>query len=344
MSEANGVTSVSAGSASAASIKSPVLARLTSKQRKNIIGVAVVLILTMFVFPALLSTFWIKVLTQVAYYAVVAGGLGLLYGRVGLASLGQVALLGVGAWVTMRLSFLYHWPFPILMLIAGTVCAIFGLLIGLPALRLSGLYLALVTLMFGAAFSVVITTLKFPTGGPGFKGLVKDTTQRKIMTRPSMAIGESAYFRYVVVVCFLMFLLFVVHLVSKPGRAWASIGQSEAAALAAGVNTMVYKLWAFAMVSFATGVAGALLAADVNSPSPNIFSPDASLILMAVVIMAGYRSLWGALGAGLLARFMGEFLKDHGVSDRIGLMLFGLGVAFNLVISTRAMKKKGLIS
>ena len=164
------------------------------------------------------------------------------------------------------------------------------------------------------------------------------------MPRPSIAVGVTAYLRYVVVVAFLMFMLFVVHLASKPGRAWASIGQSEAAALAAGVNTTVYKLWAFAMVSFATGVAGGLLAADVNSPSSVNFPADQSLIIMAVVIMGGYLSLWGGVVAALLARFLPEFLKDRGVSDRIGLILFGLGVASNLILTTRAMKKKGTIS
>ena len=81
------------------------------------------------------------------------------------------------------------------------------------------------------------------------------------------ATADTAYYRYTVVVCALMFLLALVHVAGKPGRAWASIRESEPAALAAGVNITLYKLWAFALASFMTGVAGCLLAAQVGSPA-----------------------------------------------------------------------------
>jgi branched-chain amino acid transport system permease protein len=313
------------------------------KVLKGAVAAAVVLA-ALFLIPALLSTFWVKVFTQVAYYSIVAGGLGMLYGRVGLASLGQVALVGVGTWTTMRLGFATGLPFPVLLLISGLVTGLIGVAIGLPALRLSGLYLALVTLMAAAAFNVVLLTLKFPNGGTGFQGLVKEAQNRKLMERPSIAVGDTAYFRYAVIVALVMFLLLVAHLARKPGRAWASIRQSEPAALAAGVNTTVYKLWAFGLAAFVTGVAGGLLAADVGSPSSVNFAADQSLIVLAVVIMGGYTSVWGGVVAGPLARFLPEFLKDRGVSDRIGLILFGIGVTVNLVLTTRAMRKKGVIA
>ena len=79
--------------------------------------------------------------------------------------------------------------------------------------------------------------------------------------RPSPS-GDTAYFRYAVIVAALMFLLALMHVRARPGRAWAAIRQSESAALAAGVNITLYKLWAFALASFLTGVAGGLLAAN----------------------------------------------------------------------------------
>ena len=82
-----------------------------------------------------------------------------------------------------------------------------------------------------------------------------------------MADGDTAYYRYTVVVCALMFLLALLHVARKPGRAWASIRESEPAALAAGVNITLYKLWAFALASFMTGVAGCLLAAQLGRPT-----------------------------------------------------------------------------
>jgi branched-chain amino acid transport system permease protein len=336
---------------------SSIISRVTVR---NALPVVIALAIGLFIVPAFLSSFWVKVLTQVVYYSIMAGGLVLLYGRVGLASLGQFALSGVGAWVTARLFFATGWPLPILLLVAGVVTAVIGLLVGLPALRLSGLYLSLVTLMTAAAVGILINILKFPNGGPGFSGVVKDLANRKVVARPGIATGDVAFLRYTVIVAALMFGLYVLHLVSKPGRAWASIAQSEASALAAGVNTTVYKLWAFVLVSFATGVAGGLLAVDVGTLSSSNFPAQESLILMAVVIMAGYHSLWGGLVAGLLARLLPELLKNKdsafgwvvrrvhgdfkGVSATIGLILFGVGLLLNLVMSTRAMKKKGLIS
>jgi branched-chain amino acid transport system permease protein len=327
---------------------------------RKALPVGIVVVLALLVIPGVLSPFWVKVFTQVTYYSIIAGGLVLLYGRVGLASLGQVALSGVGAWVTARLHFATDWPFPVLLLIAGVVTAVIGLALGLPALRLSGLYLSLVTLMMAAAVGIFISVVKFPNGGSGFSGLVTDLNDRKQIGRPSVAVGDTAFFRYCVVAAMLMFALYAIHLVTKPGRAWASIAQSEASALAAGVNTTVFKLWSFVLVSFATGVAGGLLAADVGTLAPSNFPAQESLILMAVVLMAGYHSLWGGVVAGLLARLMGELLKNSdsalgwlirrfhgewkGVTSTVGLILFGIGLLVNLTMSTRAMKKKGIIS
>ena len=98
-------------------------------------------------------------------YSIVTLGLGLLIGRVGMVSLCQFVLLAVGAWVALRLDYATSIPFPVLVLIAGLVTGVIGTLIGLPALRLSGLYLALITLMAAGAITVVLRIAQFPNGG-----------------------------------------------------------------------------------------------------------------------------------------------------------------------------------
>ena len=124
------------------------------------------------------------------------------------------------------------------------------------------------------------------------------------MPRPSAATGDNAYYRYVVVVCGLMFLLAVVHFASKPGRAWAAIRESEPAALAAGVNITRYKLWAFALASFMTGVAGCLLAAQIGQPNTYAFPTQDSLSLIATALIGGIFTLWGALVAGIFLQLL----------------------------------------
>jgi len=276
--------------------------------------------------PPLLSGFWIANVTAVAIYTIVALGCGLLYGRVGMVSLCQIALLGMGGWIALRLSFATSLSFPLLLLVTGAITAVLGILIGLPALRLSGLYLALITLMAAAAITVVLLAWNYPNGGPGFLGREGSSSGIALMRRPNIAAGDTAYYRYTVIVAALMFGLALLHVAGKPGRAWAAIRQSEPSALAGGVHVTVYKLWAFALAAFVTGVAGCLLAASGGGLSVYTFPTAASLQLFAVVLMGGIFSLWGALVAGALLRLLPALFENWGINPNLLLILFGVGV------------------
>jgi branched-chain amino acid transport system permease protein len=302
------------------------LARLPSTDAGTIaraVVIAALLAFVLFALPELTSTFWLKIATSVAIYSVVALGLGILYGRVGLVSLCQIALLAVGAWVTARLGYATSIPFPFLLLIAGVVTGVIGTLIGLPALRVSGLHLALITLMAAAAITLVFQKKDFPNGGGGFWGV---EIEGRDMRRPDIALGDTAYFRYTVIAAAILFLLALWQVRARPGRAWAAIRESEPAALAAGVNVTVYKLWAFALASFMTGVAGGLFAGSVPRLTSSAFRTEDSIILLAVTLMGGIYTLWGAVVAGLLFKLLPELLQDWGLSSDITLILFGAGL------------------
>jgi branched-chain amino acid transport system permease protein len=279
--------------------------------------------------PELFGTDWITTFTSVAIYSVVAAGFGILYGRVGLISLGQVALLSVGCWIGTRLSYATSIPFPLLLLVVGGITCVIGVLVGLPALRLSGLYLALVTLMFAGAMTVVLSVIDFPNGGGGFTARTNnpDLSGTVAVRRPAMAEGDTSYYRYVVVVCAVMFLLALLHVAAKPGRAWASIRESEPAALAAGVNITLYKMWAFALASFMTGVAGCLLAAQIGVPRAITFQTQDSLTLAATALIGGIFSLWGAVIAGVFNQLLPFlFQAQWGVNPNFLLVIFGAGL------------------
>ncbi len=288
--------------------------------------VTAVLLISLFALPELLSLYYVDAMTQVAVYAMVALGLGLLVGRVGLVSLGQVAVLAIGAWTAARLLFATTLPYPVVLLAAGVVTMALGTLIGLPALRLRGLYLALITLMLAGAITVVLATANFPNGGHGFLGYDASSVHIPPIRRPGIAASDPAYFRYSVIVAALMFLLAGVHIKSRPGRAWAAIRQSEPAALAAGINVTLYKLWAFALASFITGVAGGVLAGAVHYLYSIGFPTQDSITLLAVVLMGGAYSLWGAVVAALLLQLLPAVLHSWGVSADWLTILFGLGV------------------
>ena len=136
--------------------------------------------------PGISGADWITTYTSVAIYSIAALGFGVLYGRVGLISLGQIALLTVGCWVGTRLAYASSVPFPLLLLAAGGVTMVIGIVVGLPALRLSGLYLALITLMFAGAMTIVLSVTDFPNGGGGFKG--RAGTERSRQRTPPVSV------------------------------------------------------------------------------------------------------------------------------------------------------------
>jgi branched-chain amino acid transport system permease protein len=288
--------------------------------------IAVLLLFTLFALPQILSLYYIDTMTQVAVYSMVTLALGVLVGRVGLVSLGQVAVLAIGAWVAARLLFATTQPYPVILVEAGLITMAAGTITGLAALRLRGLYLALITLMLAGAITVVLATVNFPNGGHGFLGYNGSLVHIPPIRRPSIASTDPAYFRYAVIVAIVMFALAAAHIKTKPGRAWAAIRQSEPAALAAGINTTLYKLWALALASFITGVAGGVLAGAVHYLYSIDFPTQDSITLLAVTLMGGVYSMWGAVVAALLYQFLPALLNNWGVSADWLIILFGLGV------------------
>jgi branched-chain amino acid transport system permease protein len=306
---------------------------LRDVEPRVVLRVAVIAALLLFVLvplPSLVGSDWLTTFASTSIYAIVTLGFGILYGRVGMISLGQVALLSVGVWIGARLAYGTGMPYPILLLVTGALTCVIGTLVGLPSLRLSGLYLALITLMFAGATTIVLSVTDFPNGGGGFKGRSATgalTTETPPVRRPSIAEGDVDFYRYIVVVTALMFLLALVHIAAKPGRAWAAIRESEPAALAAGVNITFYKMWAFALASFMTGVAGCLFASQVGVPRVITFKTQDSLTLAATALIGGIFSIWGAVVAAVFNQVLPFlFQAQWGIDTNFLLILFGIGL------------------
>ena len=300
--------------------------RLTQGEGVRALVIVGLLAFVLFGLPPLLSGYWINVSTDTAIYAVVALGLGILMGRTGLVSLGQIALLSLAGWVAARLFFATSLPFPLVLIASGLITMVLGTVIGLPALRLGGLYLALITLMLAGAITVALRTTNFPNGGHGFLGHTETDRGAADVRRPLIAQADTSFYRYTIIVVAIMFLIALLHVRAKPGRAWAAIRQSESAALAGGVNITLYKLWAFALASFLTGVAGGLLAARSGQLFTLQFPTQDSITLLAAVLMGGIYSLWGAVVAGALMRLLPALLNNWGLPADLLTILFGVGV------------------
>lgn len=301
---------------------------VTAATPRRIITLVVVVLVALLVLPAILSTYWMKIVFEMAAYSLVTLGLGLLVGRTGMYSLCQIPMVAAGVWIALRMHFLLDGaPFPLILLVTGVLTGLVGVVIGLPALRLSGLYLALVTLMAAGAITLLLTVVKFPNSNSGFWGFDKRVASgQNVLPRPSIAESDIAYYRYTVVVVTIVFMIVAWHIKGKPGRAWGAVRQSELTATAAGVNNTLYKLWAFALSAAVTGMAGAILVAGAGVTVTQ-FPVQESILLLAVVLLGGVYNLWGALVAAFFMRVLPKLLDDKlGLPPAVLTMLFGLGV------------------
>ena len=280
--------------------------------------------------PWLLSAYWLNTFTTVACLTLAAGTVALLYGQLGMVSLAQFALAGVGGWFCLRLVHGIGLPFELALIAGALIAGLFGLIVGLPALRMRGLYLALLTLMIAAAFQVVVNVIGFPDGGPGWTGKVI-AGQRALIERPWIARSDGAYFCYTMFWLAAGMALIEWQRASMPGRAWALIRKSEAAAIAAGVSVVRYKAWAFALGGALAGLAGGLLA-GLNGQLDNTgFPASQSILLYALTIVGGAYHWMGAVFAGLLVRALPALLNDHGVDGNLANAFYGFALLVSLI-------------
>ena len=281
------------------------------------------------VIPFIADNLWLSVFTSAGCFVLAIAGVAFMYARLGMVSLTQVGLMGVGGWVMLRLNHAAALPFEVNLVLSALVTMAFGWLLALPALRMRGLYLALVTLMAAGGLEIVFATFQFPNGGEGFWGV--KTGSAAAFRRPWLAESPAAYLRYVVAVTTLGFLFIEAHRRTAPGRAWALIRRSEAAAMAAGVNVTLYKTWAFGIAGLLAGAAGGLLAGSLGLLDDATFKASESVMLFALAVVGGARYWYGVVIAAALYRILPALLNNWGVDADLSFVIFGVGLLHAVV-------------
>ena len=247
------------------------------------------------VLPNLADNYIRHVMARLFVYVLVALGLNLLTGYTGQVSLGHAAFFAIGAYTAAVLADRWHWPSALCVLSAAAFAAIVGYLLGVPCLRLTGLYLAMATL--GFTFIVQEMLLQLAVITHGSEGM---------SVRPAVILGitfDSDYRKYYLLLFVTIVMLILARnlIGGRTGRAFLAIRENERAAEAMGVNVAQYKTVAFAVSALYTGLAGALSAFLVGFLDPQEFSFFLSIQFITIIILGGLASLLGSvLGAGFL--------------------------------------------
>ncbi|MBP6902574.1 MAG: branched-chain amino acid ABC transporter permease [Burkholderiaceae bacterium] len=237
--------------------------------------------------PFWAGDYWLSQFSFVLVYAIAGLGLMVLSGFTGLASIGHAAFLGVGAYTEAVLA-ARGWPFPLSMVMAALLSAAVGTVVGLPALRVKGIYLAIATLSAGFIVEEVLARWESLTKGNA--GMSVSSPQ---FFGADLGSGESFYY-LALGTCVLVTLGVLNLLRSATGRAFIAIRDSEISAQSMGIHLAGYKTLAFALSAAIVGLAGALYAHKLRFISPDQFGIVQSIDLLLLVVVGGIGSVHGA--------------------------------------------------
>ncbi|MEW5722136.1 MAG: branched-chain amino acid ABC transporter permease [Thermodesulfobacteriota bacterium] len=253
----------------------------------------VVLLVLLALFPLFGGNYYCYLLNLMAINSIVAIGLNIVVGYTGQVSLGHAGFFAIGAYASAMLYGVYHLPFLLVLPLAGFLAAVFGFLLGLPALRLEGPYLTIATMGFGMAVIQVIGHWGYLGGRMGI-----DIPRLKILAWELK--GDVQIYYFIIPVTVILTIGARNLMRTRVGRALVALRDSDIAAQTIGVNLTYYKTLAFAISAFYTGVAGALMAPVLGFISPEQFNLIMSIVFLAMVVVGGLASILGSIAGAML--------------------------------------------
>ena len=300
---------------------------------KNVILIVVVYaLITILLKGGMLNRQYRSLLVPIGVNIMLAVSLNLVTGFLGELSLGHACFMSIGAYTSSLPSiYLVHSlpapiGFAISLLVGGIVAAVFGLLIGIPVLRLNGDYLAIVTLAFGEIVKSVINVIGI-TGGA--KGLSKI---------PLRSDYNNYTLVFILTVLTIVFIVNFVH--SRDGRAITAIRDNEIATESIGIKVSTYKIKAFVIAAFFAGVAGCVYAHNVGIIKPQTFDYNKSIEILVIVVLGGMGSVTGSVIAAIVLTILPEFLRG---ADNLRMLLYAV-VLILIMIFNHSKIKEGLLN
>ncbi len=307
--------------------------RLTSEKKIFIPFSAAFLILACFL-PLMVSEYRINILITAMIYVLLGLGLNIVVGLAGLLDLGYVAFYAVGAYTYALLNHHYGVGFWIGLPLGALVGTVFGILLGIPVLRLRGDYLAIVTLGFGEIIRLILENWnEFSFGPSGIAQISRPTFFGYEVTR-----SQGILLIYYFMIALAVFTIFVVNRLqdSRLGRSWLALREDEIACQAMGIDRMKTKLAAFALGATWAGMGGVIFAAKTAFINPASFTFLESAIILSIVVLGGMGSILGVILGAFVLILLPEELRAF---SEYRMLIFGASMVLMMVF-----RPQGIIS
>ncbi len=240
----------------------------------------------------MISTYYLQIIILAGINIIMATSLNLIVGYTGQLSIGHAAFMSLGAYASAIATLHLGFPFIAALLFGAVVAGLFGVLVGIPTLRLKGDYLAIATLGFGEIVRIIFLNLQITGGAVGLRGIPKQTTLLWVIAAA-------------------IFTLFVLRRIlnSRVGRALIAIREDETAAESMGINTMYFKTLSFGVGAFFAGFGGGLFAHYFRYIHPNVFGFMRSIEHLCMVVLGGLGNMWGAMLGAVALTAIPELLR-----------------------------------
>ncbi|MFC5478162.1 ABC transporter permease subunit [Massilia suwonensis] len=296
---------------------------------KPLLIASVLGLIVLAVYPHVFTNpYYIHLAETILIYAILLFGLDIVVGYTGQVSLGHAGLFGVGSYVTGILVMKLGAPWFLAVPASIAISAVFGAILALPALRVTGPYLAMVTLAFGTIVQIMINEMTFLTEGPLGIMVPKPHVLGKELT-------EVEYFY--MCAAFMVLSLLLVHrlLKSNIGRAFEALRDSPIASDCMGVSVYRYKVYAFVISAGFAGLAGSLYAYSEQYISPNTYNFELTILFLLAVIMGGRKTRVGAILGAIIVVMLPSLLSDIALFRKIAVAAAVLGVIGSALALTR---------
>ncbi len=279
------------------------------------------LIVFLAVFPLFVKNYYVYMANYMAINVIVALGLNILVGYTGQISLGHAGFFCIGAYGVIILMTKFGLPFILALPLAGLISALFGFILGLPALRLEGPYISIATLGFGLTITQIIGRIEFFGGRNG-------------LHTPELTIGpwhlndDVSLYYFVIPLTFFLAGIARNLIKTKVGRAFIAIRDADVAAETMGVNLLYYKTLAFAISAFYAGIGGGLFAFVLRFIEPELFTMFMSVVFLAMIVIGGLGSILGSIAGAVLLTWLDLELRNILEIPYVGDLLRDLSNSF----------------